>query len=605
MRHDVQFIEPTQTGLDGILSDFRWAFPDGEPRVLTYHYADTADDFFIDPRFGYDAGIDSYDQPYRNGFRALDESERALAEAAFSQFEAIADIRFEPVDDPAAADIRLAVTDLSAEGVAGLAYGPYSAELPFDTDPAELYQVAEISGDIWLDADRAGPAFYQALLQQVGIALGLSPAAASGFEFIEDIENPTLPEALDYQRYSVMSAESGPAGLELIAAADASSPMSQDILALQYLYGVASNETDDVYVLRSPNAEPVQLPSLYAEFELHEYDNSYLSIVDNGGYNVLYSPLAVSQQIDLRPDSWSSTGGGVLTGEGRDANLHLAPGTVIHELVTGGGNDLVLVGDTAALVFTAGGNDVVSGGPGSDTIRLGVGNDVYVHSIGGDVVDGNNGNDIAHFGDANYVHYKFTILEDGGLAVTDLRVDETTLLNRIEELVFGEQSFDADLVQRQVVELNRALLLSDVRPLFRSDIGTEDDFVTATEAGVYRLYYGGLGRLPDKGGFDWWLDQILKQGASFEDLAEGFVRSEEFVSLADTNGSGNVGAAEFVTHMYQNVFGRPADQAGFDWWLDQLFTSQHTYASAFASMVQSDEFVQLTAGTVDEFLFLT
>ena len=71
--------------------------------------------------------------------------------------------------------------------------------------------------------------------------------------------------------------------------------MSQDISALQYLYGAAQDSADDIYILSLPLTDASEVPERYADFEQHAYDNSYLSIVDNGGYNVLYSPLAVAQ----------------------------------------------------------------------------------------------------------------------------------------------------------------------------------------------------------------------------------------------------------------------------------------------------------------------
>jgi hypothetical protein len=56
--------------------------------------------------------------------------------------------------------------------------------------------------------------------------------------------------------------------------------------------------------------------------------------------------------------------------------------------------------------------------------------------------------------------------------------------------------------------------------------------------------------------------------------------------------------------MYKNVFGRAADQNGYVWWLSKLDDDTHSQATAFASMVQSDEFVLTTAATVADYLFV-
>ena len=56
--------------------------------------------------------------------------------------------------------------------------------------------------------------------------------------------------------------------------------------------------------------------------------------------------------------------------------------------------------------------------------------------------------------------------------------------------------------------------------------------------------------------------------------------------------------------MYFNVFGREPDEAGYAFWIGELSSGQFTQPSAFANMVQSDEFVILTAATVGDFIFL-
>ena len=54
-----------------------------------------------------------------------------------------------------------------------------------------------------------------------------------------------------------------------------------------------------------------------------------------------------------------------------------------------------------------------------------------------------------------------------------------------------------------------------------SPIGDGEQLVMPQEAGLYRTYYGALGRAPDRGGFDWWLDQIVNNAAKLHYMFDG------------------------------------------------------------------------------------
>ena len=73
--------------------------------------------------------------------------------------------------------------------------------------------------------------------------------------------------------------------------------------------------------------------------------------------------------------------------------------------------------------------------------------------------------------------------------------------------------------------------------------------------------------------------------------------------LADGDQDGEVADEEFLDHMYFNVFGRQPDEEGYDWWASQLQEQIFTQETAFASMVQSDEFVLTTAGNALDYIF--
>ena len=113
-----------------------------------------------------------------------------------------------------------------------------------------------------------------------------------------------------------------------------------------------------------------------------------------------------------------------------------------------------------------------------------------------------------------------------------------------------------------------------------------------------------MGRLPDEAGYNWWLAELKSDRATLESMATGFVNSDEFKSLSDTNNSGVTSNEEFILHMYNGVFGRAPDQAGFAWWLGELDTQATTQPYAFISMTQSNEYVELTIETVADMVFL-
>jgi len=128
--------------------------------------------------------------------------------------------------------------------------------------------------------------------------------------------------------------------------------------------------------------------------------------------------------------------------------------------------------------------------------------------------------------------------------------------------------------------------------------------ISSSDAQLYRSYFGALGRLPDRDGFEWWSQQIQSGKHTLGSMASGFINSNEFMSLADSNMDGRVNNEELISHIYTGLFGRLPDQAGFDWWVNQLNTGAKDQSTAFVEMTQSNEYAQLTLVAVSEFDFL-
>lgn len=80
---------------------------------------------------------------------------------------------------------------------------------------------------------------------------------------------------------------------------------------------------------------------------------------------------------------------------------------------------------------------------------------------------------------------------------------------------------------------------------------------------VYRLYQAAFDRKPDLSGLGFWIN-ATQNGASMRDIADAFISSEEF----QLRYGKNVANDRFVTLLYNNILHRVPEQGGFDWWLD-------------------------------------
>ncbi len=87
--------------------------------------------------------------------------------------------------------------------------------------------------------------------------------------------------------------------------------------------------------------------------------------------------------------------------------------------------------------------------------------------------------------------------------------------------------------------------------------------MSGLEGSVVRLYSAVFLRLPDDGGFGFWMDY----DSDVRQMAAHFVASPEF-----SDRYGLVDDEEFVSLLYCNVLGRSPDQAGFDFWTEILAT---------------------------------
>ena len=94
---------------------------------------------------------------------------------------------------------------------------------------------------------------------------------------------------------------------------------------------------------------------------------------------------------------------------------------------------------------------------------------------------------------------------------------------------------------------------------------------------LMKIYQVVLGRVPDSGGLDFWV-QVFRDireanpELTYEEALVATIRdwleSEEFTDVYGTE----LSVEEYVSLLYINILNRPPDQAGFDFWVNEVKT---------------------------------
>lgn len=154
----------------------------------------------------------------------------------------------------------------------------------------------------------------------------------------------------------------------------AQTPMLNDILAVQSIYGAETTRTGNTVYGFNSNVTG-QLGSIF-NFKLNK--NPILTIYDSAGSDALdLSGWNTPSNIDLTPGSFSSV-------NSMTSNLAIARNTLIEIAIGGSGNDTIL-GNTA--------DNTLIGNAGNDTLRGDSGNDRLLGGLGQDNLYGGNGLD--------------------------------------------------------------------------------------------------------------------------------------------------------------------------------------------------------------------
>ena len=236
-----------------------------------------------------------------------------------------------------------------------------------------------------------------------------------------------------------------------------------------------------------------------------------------------------------------------------------SPGAVTVNLSAGTASDGHGTTDTLRNIQNVGGSpfgDTLRGNGAANTLLGRGGDDVLEGGNGTDILDGGEGRDAV---DMTAFGLRTVTISRSGADLVAVRATQADLLRDIEEVRFldGRLVMDAD----------------------------------DPAAKVLRLYQAALGRDPDQGGLNYWIDR-LQQGASLSQLGAGILSSPEVQA-----GYGGLDDAGYVDRLYQNMLGRAGDEGGRAFWIGRLQAGV-SRAEVLVGFSESAENKAATAGVV-------
>jgi hypothetical protein len=372
----------------GVYADSKWA----DPTAVTYGFATSQS-----------AYPNNYG-PERNSFSPFTAQQQQAAILAISLWTDVANITITPAADPNKSNLRFSDTttgpSVSEAFMPGIS-GTFSGDLWFN--PSYIYN--QSPGTL-------GGYGFLAMIHEIGHSIGMPhPGDYNG-------GSPTYEvDALyqqDTRQYSVMSYfpafKTGAAHGGFYA----STPLVDDIAAIQYVYGanMSTRAGDTVYGFHTNISDRPM-------FDFTVNTSPIVAIWDGGGNDTIdLSGSSSAAYLDLNEGAFSNV-------MGLTKNLAIAYGTVIENAIGTSASD-VIIGNAA--------DNVLSGGPGNDTLMGGAGNDTLIGGAGDDTLIGGPGIDDAVFTGLMSAY----MITRVGSEIDVSGPDGTDVLRTIEEATFSD-----------------------------------------------------------------------------------------------------------------------------------------------------------------------
>jgi serralysin len=205
------------------------------------------------------------------------------------------------------------------------------------------------------------------------------------------------------------------------------------------------------------------------------------------------------------------------------------------------------------LLFTIASANNLTGTAGNDWLRPTAGNNA---------LDGQDGVDFAVYD--TRAHANFTVAKDvNGFTVTDhTGTNGLDSLVNMERIVFSDASVALDI----------------------HGAGGE----------AFRLYQAAFDRQPDLAGLGYWIHG-LDSGLTLAHAAGNFMESKEYTDLYGSNTSDEA----FIGALYNNILHRAPEQAGHDYWINELQVYHITRAEVLVNFSESVENQAQVIGSIE------